>query len=191
MIKVRLDGDWEGAKRVMMRAPSRARKAIDRGLGLAGHYMVQQIVQGMRDLKPPLAASTTRTRRLKGGRGARGTKPLIKTGELRNSITVVRGTGEVFVGVPASSGKFRLAAIHENGATFMLRLTDKMRAFLFGVLFKNRTSSGRTGLLKFGIVFVRIPPRPFIGPVMDNVEHQHAALALFEKTVAKALGVTK
>ena len=192
MIQVRLSGQWKEAQRQMRQAPKRAQRAIDAGLNVAGHYMVGQIVSRMRSgLEPPLKPSTLRRRKVGGGRGGRASKPLIKTGDLRNSITVVKGANEVFVGVPRSAGKYKLAAIHENGATSVIRMTDKMRAFLFGVLIpRAQQVPGGTGGGK-GIIIVKIPPRPFIGPVFEDSGHQQKALDLFFQTFFRVIGLNK
>lgn len=173
----------------MNKTPARARRAINFGLRKAGLYMVGQIVTNMRSgLDPPLAASTLRTRKVRGGRGARASKPLIKTGDLRNSIDMVPGEGEVFVGVPRSSGSFRLAEIHELGKVIVMRMTPKMRAFLFGVLFKNSAPTG--GGSGRGIIVVRIPPRPFIGPIFESAKHRQRAREIFEEATFSRMGLT-
>jgi phage gpG-like protein len=187
---IRKVGDWAGAEQAMRQAPRRAEQAIDRALTVVGHHMVARIVANMGSgLEPPLAPSTIRTRKVKGGRGGRGTKPLIKTGELRNSITVIKSKGEVFVGVPRSSGKYRLAKIHENGTTIVLRITPKMRAFLFGVLIppSQQVSGVDTGWGS-GLIVVQIPARPFIAPVFEA--YQDEAARLFEQTFTEHMGLT-
>ena len=89
------------------------------------------------------------------------------TGALLNSVTNIVKDDEAFVGVLRKAGKGAdIAAVHEFGATILIRVTDKMRGFLFGVLFAGqprKESSGKGGS-SGGIIVVRIPARPFIRP---------------------------
>jgi phage gpG-like protein len=101
------------------------RNALDKALLQEGHFYRQRIVLGIRRQAPagqpflPLAMATIAARRRKG---FKGTKALIMTGDLRNSITVVKIGKDVFVGILRSTrhrgGQMlvNIAAIHEFGS---------------------------------------------------------------------------
>jgi phage gpG-like protein len=165
MIDVKLIGQWELSKRILNETPAKLGKAIDIGVKREANYMLRRIVQRFRGgIKPPLSPLTVKRRRIGGIRGSR---PLVATSDLRNAITVVPAYHEAFVGVLRTSGRYNIAVLHENGGTVVIKMTARMRRFLFGVLFRGSVRPpGRGGTS--GIIVVRIPARPFIGPVFDS-----------------------
>ena len=102
------------------------------------------------------------------------TKPLIQTGDLLNSVRVVRqGSGKAFIGVLRTArgrdGKslWNLARIHEFGVgPKAVKMTDKQRKWLMamlrrvGVKPQHATGGG-------GVHIIKIPARPFIRPVFE------------------------
>lgn len=139
--------------------------------------------------------------------GHGGTKPLNRTGSLANTVAAVKvGPGRYFVGVKygrqvEGRDAVQIARVHEFGSTFAVEVTEKMRRFLFGVVFRNlknktRTEKGRTkwaaALNSAGnsvvlggvwVLTITIPPRPFLGPTFD--EHLPAARGrIFARFVA-------
>ncbi len=141
-------------------------------------------------------------------RGFGGSKILIATGDLRNSIAVQAvSSGVVFVGVSRSAkGNAKgfggilvnLGELHEFGKTIRIVVTRKMQRFLFGVLLKTKKgrdirgkfvkkgagrSSGGSGKFKLGAtLIIRIPARPFVGPAVDAMSP-----AEYEASIAERL----
>lgn len=97
-------------------------------------------------------------------RGGRVDKPLASFAR-DIQVKATKGGGVVALNRQTKSG-VDLGKIHTEGRTIAIRMTDKMRRFLFGVLFKDQPKqNGNDGL---GIVIVKIPPRPFIEPVYQR-----------------------
>lgn len=130
-----------------------------------------------------LSPLTLRARRLGiGGPATRGTKPLLRTGDLYNSIAATPDmTGDAFfVGISRSvrsrtgESLVRLADVHERGRTIVMKMTPKMIRFLFGVLLKGVARAGGGGGASGGagggtkILVIHIPARPFIGPAFTE-----------------------
>lgn len=101
------------------------------------------------------------------------TKPLIQTADLLNSIRVVppRPSEQAFIGVLRTArgrdgrSLFNIAKIHEYGAgPKAVKMTEKQRRYLMAMLSKVgiRGQGARGG---GGVLIIRIPPRPFLGPV--------------------------
>lgn len=137
--------------------------AIRKALKAEGEHLRAKLVESVDKVKPPLGWP-----RLNHG----GSKPLRKTGELVNSIAAVVKNLELFVGIPRASGRARLAAIHENGAVIVQRMTDRQRKFLHARLSKIASKVGTGGGSGNGILVIVIPPRPFIRPVLEAEESQ-------------------
>lgn len=157
-----------------------------------------KIVEGLRSGAPggqafqPLAPTTLAIRRL---RGAKGTKPLIVHGDLRNSIAVVKEGDGVFVGVlrsAKSSGGGSLvnvAAIHEFGSRpIVLKITPKVRALLHAAFRKAGLDAPSGERPSTGVAVIRIPPRPFLRPVFDAYGAPDVVAKRFVERVSKLLG---
>ena len=186
-------GDWELAERILASAP----REIDRAMAKAVH---QEALHFERLVKlrlqsgppPPLSPWTIAGRKSGGGKG--GDKPLNASGDMLGSISVVPNTikePEKFIGIPrAATGHngqvMNLADIHEFGRTIVIRVTPKMRRFLFGVLLKNMPAGGggKGGGGK-KIMVIRIPARPFIVPAFE--EGAKEAQGRFEARMFKLL----
>ncbi len=178
-VNVRLLGDWGEAKRVLRAGSLRTKRCIAQSLRQEGQFLRKQIVQGIRKQKPggkafkKLAPITLAIRRFQGFRGR---KALIRSGDLVGSVAVVdRGLG-VFIGVlktaRANDGRslVNVAAIQEFGSRpITIRMTDKMRRFLFAALAASRVSPrGSSSGTGTGIIVISIPARPFLRPVFDK-----------------------
>jgi len=170
-------GGWNEARRILRAGPLRFRRAVDRAVLQEAQLYKREIVQGITTGSPggksfePLSETTLATRR---ARGMRGTKPLIARGDLRRSISVVKGPfGGAFAGVLRSArGKdgqslVNVAQVHEFGKTVVVQLTPKARRFLMMVL--RQAGIEPTGGGGKGIAVVRIPARPFLRPVFDKL----------------------
>lgn len=193
MLKAIKTGDWAKAAEYL-NTSAQLKKAIHYAVEKEAHDARRLMIKGITEQAPggkaftPLKAITLAIRR---ARGFRGSKALIVTGTLRNSITVKRvGTGQVWVGVlrtsrgPDGRQLYNIAKIQEEGATLTVRQTPKMHAYLMVMLRKagykqfKRTGKERfdkrnwkvTGYTKqTRTVVIRIPPRPFIRPVIEKM----------------------
>lgn len=162
-------GDWSKAAHILRAGgASRMHKAISLAVHREAHRLRREIVVGLttrsKDLKP-LSPLTRAARRLAG---FRGTKPLIRTGDLRNSISVFSKGDRAFVGVARTAAGERtvnLAKLHEYGSQpFVIPITPKMRRYL-GVLFekeRGRRRRRRPSSTGAGVVVIQIPSRPFM-----------------------------
>lgn len=205
MIKVRMVGDWSKASAILG-ASSKLTKAIDNAVAQEAHYARREIIKGITDQAPggkrfePLSALTLALRKAKGFRGS---KIMMVTAGLRNSVTTHRsGKGKYFVGVlrtaRSKDGKsmVNVASVHELGATFVIRVTPKMRRFLMmqlrkaGIATRSNSRGGEGGLSK-GVIVVRIPARPFMQPVFDKINGDpYAQQKRFAQRISKDMGLT-
>lgn len=171
-------GGWQQAQRILRAGPARFRRAVDRAVLQEAQLYKKEVVQGLTSGRPagktlePLSPTTLATRR---GRGMRGSKPLIARGDLRRSVTVVKGPfGGAFVGVLRSArgsegqSLVNVAAVHEQGETVVVRLTPSSRRFLMMILREAGIEPGGGGG-GTGIAVIRIPARPFLRPVFDKL----------------------
>lgn len=162
-------GQWFAVAKILQGSTRGIRAVIDKTVLQEAHFFRKEIVKGIRTQKPggkafkPLAKNTIRTRRAKGFRGR---KALIRSGGLRNSITVVKvGTG-AFVGILRSARNkdgeslVNIGEIHEFGrGPFLVPVTAKSRAFL-----------GAAGVspIPGRVAVITIPARPFLRPVFKK-----------------------
>ncbi len=128
-------------------------------------------------------------------RGGKGTKPLIRHGDLRNSIAVVREGDGVFVGVlrsAKSSGGgslVNIAAVHEFGSRpIVVKITPKVRTFLHAAFRKAGLDEKSGDRPSTGVAVIRIPARPFLRPVFEKYGAQEEVAQRFVERVAKLLG---
>lgn len=162
-------GQWKTAKRILKSGTRVIKPAIAKTLLQEAHFYRKEIVKGIRKQAPggkafkPLALNTIRARR---AQGFRGTKALIRTGGLRNAITVLRVGLGAFVGVlrtarsKGGDSLMNIAKIHEFGrGPFLVPITAKSRGFL-----------GAAGVqpVPGRVAVVTIVARPFIGPVFKK-----------------------
>lgn len=170
-------GGWNEARRILAAAPRRFRSAVDRAVLQEAQLYKKEIVEGLTTGKPggkafkPLADTTLATRR---ARGVRGSKPLIARGDLRRSISVVKGPfGGAFVGVLRSArgtdgqALVNVAEVQEFGKTVVVPITPKARRFLMMALRQAGIEPEGGGGGGRGIAVVRIPARPFLRPVFE------------------------
>lgn len=138
---IRLTGDWNKAETLLATAEARLQRASDKALMREANYLRREIVLGIRSQAPggkrfkPLAEATLRARR---ARGFTGTKALIVTGDLRNSIKVTKLGKIVFVGI--------LRTVRGRGGQELVNIG---------------------AVHEFGSRDGRIPARPFLRPEFD------------------------
>ncbi len=166
-VKVTKVGDWLKAKEIL--GNPGLGPAIQKALRQEGQYIAGLIKTrlGSGNIAPPLSPLTVAMRK---GKGA---KPLNATGALRNGIFVEEEQGSIFIGVKREAKGVDIASVHEFGAVVVLKMTDRMRRFLFGVLFpqalkKRMVPFGPRARSGKGFLVIRIPARPFMRPVFET-----------------------
>lgn len=201
-------GQWDVARRILRASQRDLDVAIKKTLLQEALFYKKQIVQGIRKQAPggkdfqKLAPNTLTVRK---NLGVKGSKALIKHGDLIRSIQVIRKRAGVFIGVPrtVSSSDGRpmtdLAKIHEEGAgPIVIRMTPKMRKFLAINLSKKVRTRGAGGRFKTskskfgggsgsGVVVIQIPARPFLAPVLARWGKPTSAVPRVTKRMAKNL----
>ncbi len=194
---MKLIGDWVKAAKITDSMNRRFRAAAEQALLREGHYLRGKIVQnitsgGALAGKPfaPLSPSTIAIRKFLG---FGGTKILMHTGALRNSITVKRVGDAVFVGVLRQSrgkgGKSaaNIADIHEFGrGPYRVIMTARQRRFLMAALgaYGGAPKPGKGG----GVLIIKIPARPFMGPVFERFAKPADVKERFWSHVSRAMG---
>jgi len=193
-MELKLTGQW-GTARAAIAARARLALALDNAVYREALRARGQVVDGIAKQAPggrpfkPLAASTLAARRLQG---FRGTKALSRTGALRRSVTVKRlGPGTFVMGVlrgartPSGEDLVNVAAVQEFGSVHVMKMTPAMMRY-FAVLFdwssddvdfSEWTGSG-TRASSDRVVIVRIPPRPFMSPVIEQIIANPVAVKL-------------
>ncbi len=170
---ISFEGDWDeatGAAAVILTS------LLDAAVAQEAEFLASKIRNGLlaggpggarfRPHSPLTLAIAAASGRPHGG------KVLIASGGLVGSIGVVEFAGGYFIGVKrgakAGGGKWDavdLANLHENGAAWSKPMTLRQRRWLMMMLKKAgiRPSGGGGGVLR-----VRLPPRPFVGPVIKE-----------------------
>ena len=198
MSEVKKVGAWSRVGKLLASAPKRMREAVDKALMQEAQFFRTKIVEGIGEQAPggktfaPVAPTTIAIRRF---RGFKGTKALLVQGDLRNSITVVKEGGGVFVGVLRSAkGRggqplVNVAAVHEFGSSpIAVKLTPKARAFLHAAFRKAGLDSPASDKPSIGIAIIKVPARPFLGPVFEKYADPDQVSRRFLERVAKNLG---
>jgi hypothetical protein len=211
-------GDWKRVAHITQTMRVRYERAVRVALMREAHFLRGRMVAGIASGAPggqafaPLAPTTLAMRK---ARGFGGSKPLIVTGTLRRSISVVqvRGSvglgGAVFIGIhrqtKGKNGKsmVNIAEIHEYGRSWKQRLSPRARRYLFAILGKTnigrgpagRDKSGRFTKGKYqskgskdGMISIHIPARPFIRPVFREYAKPDVVRKRFVQNVAKGVG---
>jgi len=174
-----LTGQWKEAIKTTATMARNAKAASDKAVRDEAMLFVRAVdnafkIQGAKKRWTPISVITRELRRrggkVEGGSSFRGTKPLIRSGSLRRSVTWKKaGEGKYFVGVhrtaESSDGKHltNIAAVHETGLA-IIPVTDKMRRyfmwlFLQGVLTKPWPPKDKA--------FIVIRQRSFLSDTMD------------------------
>lgn len=195
-MNLRLAGEWELARRLLANASTQLTTAVNKALRQEAHALRNDVVQGLTRQAPggepirPLAPLTLASRRLEG---FRGTKALLESGELRNSIAVIERAGEVFIGVLRTARSregqslVSLAELHElGGPPVVIPLTPKMRRYLAVLVRQAGAASGAGGggaRGGAGVVVVQTPARPFLRPAFERFR-KHASRRFLERVAA-------
>lgn len=179
-MKVSLLGDWQKAQRIVGTMGQKFKMASQRAMMQEAQFLRAEIVKGIREGAPGGKAFkelSHLTLAMRKGTGFKGTKPLIRRGELRGSVVVKTEQGGAFVGVLKSArskdGKslVNIAEVHEYGAgPFVVPITPKSRRFYHAAM-------ARAGYVPFRgkhpgtrvqVAIIKIPARPFLRPVFDK-----------------------
>lgn len=179
-------GKWSNVLSALAGFKAANEQASKLALFEEAQFFRTMMLEGLRQQAPggknfkPLSEETIAVRKLLGFRGK---KVLLKHGDLRNAISVIKdSSGSVFVGVPRAARSkdghslIDVAIVHEHGSKpIVVKMTPKMRALLHkafqaaGINRRDRVRAWRKGAhTSTGIIVVQIPARPFIQPVIDE-----------------------
>lgn len=191
MAMVKMVGPWTKTqlKFIALSNPIVITTAINRAVGKEAHRLRGIMIKGFNAQGPegakwkPLSPMTLKIRK---AMGKRGSKALMRTGDLRKSINVVREESAWFVGVHRNAKSrdgtelVNIAEIHEFGTKkFNVRVTTQMRKFFLFLHIKSKGKRKRKSK-KVGknvimplpksktVLVIRIPKRPFIFPVWEK-----------------------
>lgn len=188
-----MTGPWlqTKAKLSALANPALIIGAMDRAMGKEAHRLRGIMVKGFNTQGPPggkWKPLSPMTLKIRKALGKRGTKALMRTGDLRKSINVVRENGAWFVGVhrtaKASDGEslVNIAEVHEFGTKkYTVRVTKKMRKFFLFLYIKSsgggrRKSKSKSVIMPLPksktVMVIHIPARPFIFPVWEQEQHE-------------------
>lgn len=178
MIFIRKTGDWSRAKAALARVSGVRLQAVEKAaLQQEAHLFRRKVLEAFntsgRSNGKAWEKNKPSVRKAKGS-----SKPLVDTGDLRNSVQVVRNTPwAVFVGVPnnamAKDGTrmVSIADVHEFGKVIAILITPKMHAYVMAKmaelgLLKGKSSG--TGKFRPGqVLVIRLPTRSFIRATAD------------------------
>jgi len=193
-----LFGAWGPTLKTLANARSDLANAKRVALRQEAEFFRKKIVEGLREQSPggrafkPLSETTIAMRR---ALGFKGTKALIKRGDLRNSITVQEAGDMVFVGVArqaknsAGEAVIDIAKLNENGSKpIVIKVTPRMLRLL-AMAFRKHGGTNRMGphRTSTGIIIVRIPARPFLAPVFDKYGQAEEASRRFAGRMQKLM----
>lgn len=199
-VSVKKVGQWAEAHKIFRRFPAEMKKAMRVAAQQEAELLRTKIVQKISNGPfKPLSKMTLAVYEFEGKK--HGGKPLIMHGDLLGGVKVVPQVSgdKFFVGIPAAarnrSGQplVRLAVVHEEGRTIVIKMTDKMRAFLFAAFAAAGLTPPGGPRKSTGIIVVQIPARPFMGPAFADWERGHQQriesriIAQLEKSLAGRL----
>jgi hypothetical protein len=177
-VEIDLGPEWDRAIAHLEKLRKAAPKALQTAILQDAHFLRGEIIKGIDSQAPagkPFDAHRPITVAVRQLNGFSGTKILIgPTGSLRAGVTVKPlPDGGAFVGVHRSArtkdgrSLVRIARIHEEGRAWEQERTAKQRRFLFLAMKR----AGITPVPRGGgtTVKIRIPARPFIGPIAETL----------------------
>jgi hypothetical protein len=197
-VKVELFGAWAKTSHILASVDTRFQKAVRVAMlqeanAVRGH-IVRNISTGGVHAGKPFAPLSPNTLIIRSFKGFGGSKPLMVTGALRSSVSVVEmAGGAVFVGVKrrsgAGKGGVNLAELHEfGGGPWTRPMTPKQRRFLAAAFAKAGKSFGGKGSGTPGMITTKIPARPFVRPVVERFGKPQDVAKRFWATVAQQMG---
>ena len=147
-MSIRRTGQWAEKTRLLAKAGLKTKLCLNRALKQEGEFLRKKVVQGIRKQAPggekfqKLSKNTRRARRFQNFKGS---KALIRRGDLVGSIKTVVKAGGVFIGIlrtakTKNGGELgNIAKLSEKGSRpITIKMTPKMRRFLFAMFGKRR-----------------------------------------------------
>lgn len=197
MFKAVLTGSWSRLGATLAQSAVRFPAVMRNALRNEGEFYAQKIREGIDSQAPggqafkPLSPITLALRQLRGGRGS---KILVETKALRNSVTMVPvNETTVFVGIPrgATGADGRNLAevgyVHEYGAIVRSAMTrQRMAALMIDLKKAGIQPSGARGG-GAGLGYIRIPARPFLEPTLKEYSGSRGA-ARMQARIARGMG---
>jgi len=199
-IQIKKVGQWAQARSLFQRFPGEIKGALRTAVAQEAELLRTKIVQKISSGPfKPLSKTTLPVYSFMGKK--HGGKPLIMHGDLLGGVKVVpKGQGpSLFIGIPAAARNrtgqslVRLASVHEEGRTIVLKMTPKMAAFLH-MAFQAAGLPPPGGPSKnTGVIVIQIPARPFMEPAFADWERGHKqrieqrVIGLLEKRLAGRL----
>ncbi|GEL75527.1 hypothetical protein [Myxococcus virescens] len=191
-------GDWARARQLLTAGSSRLEGALQTALRQEAHALRNEVVKGLTQQAPggePLRPPSPLTLAARQLAGFKGTKALLVSGALRNSIRVVVEGDKAFIGVsrtaksPDGESLVDVAQLQEyGGPPVVIPMTPKMRRFLFALLRQaGLAGQSRTGGSGRGVIVTQTPARPFLRPAF--AKFRQGASRRFLARVAKELGL--
>lgn len=187
-------GKWEDTLKTLKKAPKDFAEVRKRVLYQEAQYLRTKIIQGLHEQAPggkafkPLSPQTLAMRKFLG---FKGTKALIKRGDLVNAIAVIDAGENVFVGVPrtakSSTGNSLIDVAEANesgGKPIVIKMTTRMSALLHLAFRQAGIEKKDSHRPVTGIIVVQIPARPFIAPVVEKF----AQPKMVERRMADRMG---
>lgn len=149
-MELRLSGLWDEAFRTFPELRRQVPAAINAAMAQEANELRKRIVRQFTEQKPiggtwkPLSALTLRSRRVQGFGGS---KILIRTADLRNSVQVVKmGAGVFFVGVNRTAGAVK------GGTRNQRRSASSRKAMSFRAVAPSAAKSKPLQLVNLGLV---------------------------------------
>lgn len=174
-------GEWSKATKLLAAGPAAIRAVLPIALKQEAEYLRRKIIENLKtqgeSSGQPFEQMSEGTQLSRRFRNRPVGKTLIDTADLRNSITVHVQGDEAFIGVMRTARGKRdgrplasIAQVHEFGQTIAVPVTRAMLRFLH-TMFRREGGRGQAGasqpLREGEVLVVRIPPRPFIRPVIE------------------------
>ena len=170
-------GQWGKVFKTLKDAPKDLEAARKIAVLGEAQFFRTKILEGLREQAPggkKFKALTPETLAIRKFLGFKGTKALLKHGDLRNAIVVEEKDDLVFVGVLRSAKNERgqsmvnVAQVQEEGSKpIIIKMTPKMSALLHAA-FRQAGIERKEKRPTTGIIVVQIPARPFISPVFEE-----------------------
>lgn len=189
-------GDWAKAFKILGNTKKDLAAAQDAAILTEANFFRKEILRGLREQSPggkTFKALDPHTIAMRKFLGFKGTKALLRHGDLRNAIAVTKVGNSVFVGVLKTAMNERgqslanVADLNENGSKpIVIKITPKMRALLHAAFQKAGIAKSFVGH-STGIVVVQIPARPFVKPVFEEFGKPELAEKRIADTMAKQM----
>ena len=180
---ISLFGPWQKAYEICDSMQERFKRTAKKAVLQEANFLRGKIIEGLREQAPggqAFAPLSPLTLAIRAFEKFKGSKALIRKGDLRNAIVVKSSeNGDAFVGVlrtaKSKTGEslVNIAEMNENGAgPIIVPITPASRRYFHAALEAAGLAPPKNGPTGGGaaIAIVRIPPRPFLAPVFAKYE---------------------